>query len=134
MFTQPCFIRKNTSELREKLHSIGYDVSDSLNLMGDYIKCYNGSVECILRPFDFKEKEELDRYIDCGENEDLFLAIAALRDDSNEHQWFIWDKEEGEKDNSNKWKLYDNNPDWSWWIFEVHKATVEELIEHFKSK
>ena len=134
MFTQPCFIRKNTSELRGKLHSIGYDVSDSLNLMGDYIKCSNGSAECILKPFEFKEKEELDRYIDCGENEDLFLAIAALRDDSNEHQWFLWDKEEGEKDNSNKWKLYDNNPDWSWWIFEVHKATVEELIEHFKSK
>ena len=67
--------------------------------------------------------------VDCFENEDLFLAVAALRDDSNEHQWFIWDDDENEGD---KWKLYDGNSNWSWWIFEVHKATIEELIEHFK--
>ena len=35
---------------------------------------------------------------------------------------FIWEK----------WKLYDDNENWSWWEFECHKATVDELIEHFK--
>ena len=132
MFTQPCFIRKNTSELRGKLSKIGY--FESVFYCGDLSNlCVN-----VLGNGEYDEANNyaplLCNAIDCGYNEDLFLAIAALRDDSNEHQWFIWDKEEGEKDNSNKWKLYDNNPDWSWWIFEVHKATVEELIEHFKSK
>ena len=27
--------------------------------------------------------------IDCGTNEELFLALAALRDDTNKFQWFI---------------------------------------------
>ena len=27
--------------------------------------------------------------IDCGTNEELFLAIAALRDDTDKLQWFI---------------------------------------------
>ena len=65
MFKQQCYIRKNTHELKNKLRLMGYNVSDSLNLMGDYIKCSNGSAECILKPSEFKEKEELDRYIDC---------------------------------------------------------------------
>ncbi len=26
--------------------------------------------------------------VDCGTNEDLFLAIAALRDDTDKYQWF----------------------------------------------
>ena len=50
MFKQQCYIRKNTHELKNKLRLMGYNVSDSLNLMGDYIKCSNGSAECILKP------------------------------------------------------------------------------------
>lgn len=63
--------------------------------------------------------------IDCGTNEELFLALAALRDDTDKFQWFI--SPEG------IWAYNKNNdsisvsPKW-------RKATVYELIEHFKTK
>ena len=80
-----------------------------------------------------------DGFIDCGTNEELFLAIAALRDDSDKHQFFTNGKEwiQCEKEdwideisslcvggNYN----YDKKGELS---LEFHKATVEELIEHF---
>ena len=123
MFTQKCFIRKNTKEVTDEISNIGYELLfTAMQNEGKYLVCAN--------KFCFGQEDKLPSYyIDCGDNEELFLAIAALRDDSNEHQWFVWDDGENKGD---KWKLYDNNPNWSWWIFEVHKATVEELIEHFK--
>ena len=104
---------------------IGYNILSSARLQFiNNILCGNGFCASILI-----NKSNKSDFVDCGKNEELFLAIAALRDDSNEHQWFIWDDDEDEGD---KWKLYDGNSNWSWWIFEVHKATIEELIEHFK--
>ena len=123
MFTTPCFIRKNTGEITDYLEEIGYRLLfTAIKHEGKFLVCSSN--------FYFGQDEYIPNdYIDCGTNEELFLAIAALRDDSNEHQWFIWDDDENEGD---KWKLYDGNSNWSWWIFEVHKATIEELIEHFK--
>ena len=70
--------------------------------------------------------------VDCGTNEELFLAIAALRDDTDDNQWFT---------DGNDWLLwrymkvgmyYQDMPEI---LFEKwYKATVEELIEHFKEK
>lgn len=78
--------------------------------------------------------------IDCGTNEELFLALAALQDDSDENQWFVYP-------NENNWfKCYDNNIEevrnepsirmscQSAWFYKSHKATVQELIEHFSKK
>lgn len=64
--------------------------------------------------------------IDCGTNEELFLAIAALRDNTDKFQWFI--SPEG------IWVYNKDNDS----ILEVslkwRKATVDELIEHFKTE
>lgn len=73
--------------------------------------------------------EETDS-IDCGTNENLFLAIAALRDDTDRKQWFTdgyhWEICPDEVAYINAWiDRYGYSP---------HKATVEELIEHFKEK
>ena len=134
MFTTPCFIRKNNKRLREKLRNIGYFKCMTIGNGKSYITIsnsndeWNGSYSIVsadvVNNIGFSKP-----HIDCGESEELFLAIASLRDDSNEHQWFVWDDD---KNDGDKWKLYDDNKSWSWWIFEVHKATVEELIEHFK--
>lgn len=134
MFTQKCFIRKNTAGLRRKLSKMGYTECMDIGYGESYITIdnendeFNGSYDLVssdvINNIGFSKP-----HIDCGDNEELFLAIAALRDDSNEHQWFVWDDD---KNDGDKWKLYDDNPSWSWWIFEVHKATVEELIKHFK--
>jgi len=136
MFTQPCFIKKETKELREKLNCLGYElIKQAIYYHGLF--CIKGNYWQVDHPFDVDTcdgKGYKGSCIDCGTNEELFLAIAALRDDTNMHQWFIWDSKEDQNDNIGKWRLYDDNYNWSWRIFECHKATVEELIEHFNNK
>lgn len=122
MFITSCFIRKNTPELRKKLEELGYtshiyNNNDANNIYVDKLGTYI-SVDIENQPY----------YIDCGENEELFLALAALHEGSNYMQWFT----DGEKWLQNKQNDIEvirygaGNP------INFHKATVEELIEHFK--
>ena len=64
--------------------------------------------------------------IDCGVNEDLFVALAALREDSDIHQWFT-------TDDCSEWYLSEHDfcPKNVVSVNRWHKATVEELISHF---
>ena len=85
----------------------------------------------------FTDSDNHPNSIDCGTNEELFLAIAALRDDNDYMQfftngiiWFLCDAQRVENSN-----LYDK--EYKIQIkkgCDYHKATVEELIEHFKDK
>ena len=138
MFTQKCFIRKNTPEIRKRLDEIGrafienghgewrihVDKNEYL-FCGDEQFCdgriyyYIGRV---CKPIEG---------INCGTNEELFLSIAALRDDSDKFQYFtngvFWIK-------CSQLELkheLDNNYE-EFCVADFHKATVEELIEHFK--
>ena len=69
--------------------------------------------------------------VDCGTNEELFLAIAAFRDDTDKFQWFT---------DGDKWILCPEIKFSTYWVYNdidvnldaIHKATVNELIEHFK--
>lgn len=125
------FYQKNTPELRKKLEKLGY-MSMFSNANGiclataAYIENYFSISEGL-----FNDKHPYRTYdyagrIDCGTNEELFLAIAALRDDTDKYQWFIppvgaWVYNKGYEsilEVSLKWR----------------KATVNELIEHFKEK
>ena len=142
-FTTRCFIRKNSKELQEKLANIGYDICRCVNIEKvEWLNTLpiNGTVhgkgyfDEEMEFHDWTVEKELNRfvignptYIDCGENEDLFLAIAALRDDSDIHQWFtdgiLWELCGVDEASYYGWKnVYKS-------VF--HKATVEELIEHF---
>lgn len=136
MFIQPCFIRKNTPELRKKLEELGYiytpngrgiwfiPIEELKYLVTHPMSgCYQGC-----NGYWYEEA------IDCGTNEDMFLAIAALREDSDYVQWFV--NSIGDwyrcidiifnEENVN-WALYTSGENW-------HKATVEEIIEYFKDK
>ena len=80
---------------------------------------------------EYLENMILNGFIDCGTNEELFLAIAALRDDSDKFQYFtngvFWIK-------CSQLELkheLDNNYE-EFCVADFHKATVQELIEHFK--
>jgi hypothetical protein len=119
MFTQECFIRKNTKELQDKLRKLGYDICcccyfkgavwldtntedcsvHGIGYIGEELE-YMGidTLEKSLNFFLSENEKSENKSIDCGENEDLFLAIASLRDDTNKNQWFVWDdnKDEGE--------------------------------------
>lgn len=126
MFTTPCFIRKNTPDLKKRLEELGYishiyNNDDANNIYVDKLGTYI-SVDIENQPY----------YIDCNENEELFLALAALRDDKPDYQWFVWDDVEAAGE---KFKQYIPGDPWQdWWWFEVHKATPEELIEYFNGK
>lgn len=128
-FTTPCFIRKNTLELRKKLEELGYKVSNERYINDAFLATDNNEMFGIDEPY---RLEQCNGYIHCGTNESLFLAIAALRDDVDIHQWFT---------DGNEWFLckylkvgmhYQDKPEI---LFEKwHKATVKELQELFSQK
>lgn len=146
-FTTPCFIRKNTQELRRGLEELGYEILNSGNTTldahnydgngshksieeGRAIITSYGNLYGVIYDIDTVTKKGR---IDCGTNEDLFLAIAALRDDTDKNQWFTY---------GDKWILCPEIKFSTYWVYNdidvnidtVHKATVNELIEHFKIK
>ena len=143
-FTTPCFIRKNTQELRKKLEELGYSkdypewtVDCSIIWAYQYpIKGFDTPNYVIADSFDLpfnKHSALCGKFIDCGTNEELFLAIAALRDDTDKYQWFT---------DGDKWILCPKIKFSTYWVYyhidvntdTIHKATVNELIEHFKTK
>lgn len=132
MFTQSCFIRKNSLELRKKLEYLGhvYDEDEVFE---------NAPITACEEIFIWNAAEDavLTGFVDCGTNEYLFLALAALQDDTDEGQWFVYPE-------SDYWFKCDvsdieaerNDPSTttscqSAWFYKSHKATPEELIKHF---
>ena len=127
-FTTPCFIRKNTANIRNRLKELGYYCNPYLG-WHNLCTCISGIyLVYSLDDNDMNSLKEIDGLIDCGTNEELFLAIAALRDDTDKYQWFT---------DGDKWILCH-----TYWVYNdidvntdtIHKATVDELIEHFKTK
>lgn len=135
-FTTPCFIRKSTHKLMDKLNGLGYRLF-GCELNEDL--CIFTEPEYRLYSVEFfsniPHPDETDS-IDCGTNEEFFLAIAALRDDTDQFQLFT-----------------NGNGDWGRWVDDTnhgglsgmefygfpndlnmknyHKATVQELIQYF---
>ena len=129
-FTTPCFIRKSTYKLRKKLDELGYRLFGA-ELNEDL--CIFTEPEYGLYSVEFfsniPHPDETDS-IDCGTNEDLFMSIAALRDDIDENQWFTNGKEWFKCQYLKVGMHYQDKPEI---LFEKwHKATEEELIENFK--
>lgn len=134
MFTQSCFIRKISKELSKKLESLGYKLSSfvvfaSPDITATY--CKSGKYAVTI------QNPALLNAIDCGTNEELFLALAALRDDTDSDQWFILDyndtwpeagdfRSKGDFAYCNTEKYYCGTD-----VRIAHKATPEELIKHF---
>lgn len=143
-FTTPCFIRKNTQELRRGLKELGYfnnspQWTNNCSIIWAYqypMKGFDTPNYVIADSFDIpfnKHSALCGKFIDCGTNEELFLAIAALRDDTDKYQWFT---------DGDKWILCPKTKFSTYWVYyhidvntdTIHKATVNELIEHFKTK
>lgn len=137
-FIQPCFIRKNTPELQEKLENLGYKPFGMVELgfglstdelLAEYESFGDSALENILK---VSGTEGYKKDIDCGTNEELFFALAALRDDTDKNQWIIDEANEGfgfedswmicDRDNMNDRCVYTS----------YRKASVKEIIERFK--
>ena len=135
MFTEKCFIRKNTTEITNKIANIGYKLLFTANRNeGKYLVCAN--------KFCFGQIAELPiDYIDCGDNEELLLYTAALRDDSDKDQLFF---NNGDTDCKypiecihDEFHMFSIDPDNCECIDhtdEYHKGTPNELQKHFKNK
>lgn len=132
MFTTPCFIKKNTPELRKKLEELGYTYNgrDTESWGASALYCFDGKYYEVYPA----KPSRYHSIVDCGTNEDMFLAIAALRDDTDKNQWVIDEANEcfGWE---NSWSICDKD-DMNERVVYTHyrKATVEEIIEHFKDK
>lgn len=140
MFTTKCFIRMNTPELRSKLKDMGYRVcrcteeTTAVYLMaghGDIHAVHDESVDI----FEDEVKSGTCKLIDCGDNEFLFIALAAMRDDTDKDQLFT---------NGIDWAIKREAarnlglPGFEYLSFPrdvntpLHKATREEIMEQFK--
>lgn len=146
-FTTQCFIHKNTANIRNRLKELGYYCNPYLGWNNLFTCVFGVNSVYSLDDYDTNGLKEIDGLIDCGTNEELFLAIAALRDDSNYMQWFItdsilsvsYDDSIGNDHYFTELKgimfFWDENWDNATIISgRYHKATVNELIEHFKTK
>ena len=140
MFIQPCFIQKCTPALIEKLVGLGYKIVGKTTLSYG-IFCNNGKIKICStneQP-SIKDKD----FIQCYDNEELFLALAALSDDTNENQWFIAQDTMWDENYYGEVTVYYEKGDWLLWNeysfmedmpSDFKKTTVEEIIEHFKNR
>ena len=148
-FTTSCFIRKNTPEIRKKLERLGHTICKCCEFEGaDWLHvcaikdiCHTvhgvGYTDEEIEIYGLVTQEEVfnsflktTNAIDCGTNEELFLALAALRDDTDKNQWFVTEKDEWVKCEREHFYQEHLTKTWRTW----YKATVEEIIEYFKDK
>lgn len=130
-FIQSCFIRKNTPEIINRLKELRIPHNDYDNGDRPWIAFNYGMWISVDEGYNKLFPDE----IDCGTNEELFLALAALRDDTDKNQWVIDEANECFFGWENSWSICDKD-DMNERVVYTHyrKATVEEIIEHFKDK
>lgn len=143
MFTHSCHINKNTKYIIDKLNILGRKF-----VPNGFAKWYIPIEDCKYlycsdEPFNGNriyyytgKMVKPSNSIWCGTNEELFLAIAALRDDSDIHQWFVHDDSDWNDDPNIFWYKCESesiNDDMAFNLMcnDCRKATVEELIKHF---
>ena len=125
-FIQPCFIRKNTPEIINRLKALRIPHNDYDNGDRPWIAFNYGMWISV----DEGHNKLFPDDIDCGENEELFLALATLRDDNDYMQWFT-DGKSWYQDKVNDIEVLKYGAGKP---IDFHKATVEEIIEHFKDR
>lgn len=132
-FLQHCFIRKNTPELRKKLESFGYRHNELDDGCRPWLAANHGMYISVDEGFQRLPLED----VDCGRNEELFLALAALNDKNDYGQWFICKEEylgnELKPVKVGTWQCCMSHYKLSYSLSRLwRKATVSEIIEHFK--
>lgn len=141
MFITNCFIRKNTPDLRDKLGKMGYRIcSCAKGETAMYLMAVDGDIHAVhdeeIDIFEDEVKSGKCKLIDCGDDEQLFLALAAMRDDTDKDQLFTngidwaWYRDDTDKGGLAGFEYYYlardiNTP--------LHKATKEEILNCFQT-
>lgn len=131
MFKHSAFI-ENTPDMREWLESIGYELFKQGHVNENILYTEkNGIYFTSILGFN----SLFPKMVDCRSNPQLFKAITAMREDSDVFQWFT----------DGKYWFYSLSDDFKNFgrirpkgatnvmdSKDFHKATLEELKEHFK--
>lgn len=134
-FIQECFVRTPENKLRliMELERLGYRSMYMVwrnNIGGSNLVCEGNTWHCT-------DSDNKPWCIDCGKNEELFLALAALRDDSDFMQWFICGDNESmfkvDKPGMSVEKYIHEYMD-GWDTEGYRKATVEEIVKRFSKE
>lgn len=143
-FIQPCFIQLqhdfDVLWIIDKLDALGYKPSiEQYGLKegseSTYIICKSDGSYHYAYSISYYTN---DWGINCINHIGLFLALASLRDDTDVNQWFVMDVEEYVSINQGDWFIatYRNKGKHVGTQIDpmyCHKATVEEIIEHFSN-
>lgn len=140
-FTTPCFVRFNTSFLREFLRNIGYadNFGEELNMGKQMIFAIPGVPNLTEPCYECTDHWHGNRIndkipVDCGRNADMFEALAALRSDSDFMQYFKANDNTGDivlcleqTFDASRYEVDDFGRRRTW-----SKMTVNDIIKHFK--
>lgn len=125
-FTTPCFVLvkdpEKQNELIEWLRNIRYNVNklDDLDINPVFAASSKGIAYSACNFYD------VPGFIDCGDNIEMFKALAAMNDENDREQWFV---EEGRMFKCTSDKI--NNYSYHW--ITTRKATAQEIVEYFKN-
>lgn len=134
-FTTPCFVRVENPEkrnnLREWAKNIGYNFVDVTGIESDYSDP-QPYIEVFPHSFRSTTPQGNSFYvasrkaIDCGENIELFKALAAMNDENDREQWFV-------SNEGSEWAICKKTLNVYSGVL-CRKATAEEIVEYFKNK
>lgn len=137
-FTECCVIRKSNPSLWRQLMGLGIRQNRCVPKLEERTMA---NQMCVVVEkgtfFTMKQENVLDCVYDCGTNIDLFLALAVLRDDTDIHQWFIYDNRDwNDKQPMRGWHLCKQDSIMDDMAFnnmyqDCEKATRLEIIAHF---
>lgn len=133
-FTTPCFARVEDAEKRKELavwlSSIGRYVSPAVT-SSDYHKDW----VIVTEPYDpdldgyvgiWAKTPKSPAFIDCGEDIELFKALAAMNDENDNEQYFVTELA------GSSYCVHKNRNTNLAYSLTCRKATVAEIIEYFK--
>lgn len=138
-FITPCFVRvkdaKKRTDLFKWLFDIGYAGRHQINMANSIIVVglEDGCVDVV----HCNTSDGLAAYglIDSGENIGLFKALAAMNDENDLNQWYVCDVPYWCDLRQGDWVIKRDTMDHTTFFPSVfHKATVAEIIEHFKKR
>lgn len=133
-FTTPCFVRVEDAEKRKELavwlSSIGRYVSPAVTSSDDHKDWV-----IVTEPYDpdldgyvgiWAKTPKSPAFIDCGENIELFKALAAMNDENYNEQYFVTELA------GSSYCVHKNRNTNLAYSLTCRKATVAEIIEYFK--
>lgn len=135
MFKVKCILHHCNKDIMNKLFSIGFRVKDIFednNYDNNITICNKDSFYKMNSDNRIISKLHKKRYIDCGDDEELFFILCKLRNDTDKNYPFILKEYDSDKQNyeniifceTDKWpynKLY-------------KKASIKEIISYIRNK